>query len=272
MADSDSIIDRYLGEYITKTSLVDKLMPVGHIITTVNPDFNPNATYDGTYWEKISDGIFLESNSTPNIEKEAGLPDITGTMELGLGASPYSTVFGAFSYDSSEFTKYASGTDRWPKGYSALYFSANRSNNIYGKYDTYDTETFTFSMNQTIVASSGNMRKFEYTTDVPKDRLVLIPLNIPLAAFDVLTNEYFSINENYTNYWTLGSSQPIYITAFIKSKDGNNLYRILDINVNTSNSNAAVTNVNKTITVTNDISHGKVQPHSLTVIMWKRTA
>jgi hypothetical protein len=82
----------------------------------------------------------------------------------------------------------------------------------------------------------------------------------------------FSINANYTNYWTLGNSQPIYITAFIKSKDGNNLYRILDINVNISSSNATVTNVNKTITVTNDISHGKVQPHSLTVIMWKRTA
>ncbi len=272
MADGDSIIDKYLGNYITKIKLVDKLMPVGHIIQTVNPDFNPNASYDGTYWEKISDGLFLESSSTPGVEHAAGLPDITGTMVIGNGSSPYSTVCGAFTYDTSDYTQYTGSVDRWPKGYSALYFSAGRSNDVYGKYDSYDTETFNFSMNQTVVASSTNLVKLEYTTDIPKDRLEIIPLNVPYAIFNVLTNEYFCFNSDWANYWTRGSSNPIYLTIFVRSKDGSNLFRVKDISVWTSNSTAQATSINQTVTVTNDISHGKVQPHSLTVIMWKRTA
>ena len=45
--------------YVKQTALVDYLMPVGHLYTTLDPHDNPNKRYAGTTWELIGAGLAL---------------------------------------------------------------------------------------------------------------------------------------------------------------------------------------------------------------------
>ena len=103
--------------------------PVGSIYTTVNKDFDPNASFTGTNWELIKNGLFLEATDNPDqvgVEVEAGLPNITGTLYGVLGF--YYSSSGAITRGgySNMPTRYAGVSQN-----DTMYFSANKSNPIY---------------------------------------------------------------------------------------------------------------------------------------------
>lgn len=66
--------------------VTNRYYPVGHIIISLNPNYNPNNQIQDTKWQLIEEGRFLQAttNSSRVGEKViAGLPNITG--EFGTG-------------------------------------------------------------------------------------------------------------------------------------------------------------------------------------------
>lgn len=60
-------------------SIIDMIYPIGSIYTSLDKDFDPNNTWQGTTWELLKEGIFIEAtqdNSKVGIETEAGLPNM----------------------------------------------------------------------------------------------------------------------------------------------------------------------------------------------------
>ncbi len=52
-------------------SIIDMIYPVGSIYISLDKNFDPNNTWQGTTWEKIKSGIFLEATTDANqVEKE----------------------------------------------------------------------------------------------------------------------------------------------------------------------------------------------------------
>lgn len=65
-------------------SIIDMIYPVGSIYVSLDKDFDPNNTWQGTTWEKIKSGIFLEATTDINQvgqEIEAGLPELHAYFE-----------------------------------------------------------------------------------------------------------------------------------------------------------------------------------------------
>lgn len=115
---------------------------VGEIIETINPDYNPNRVYQDTTWDKMADGIFLESttNSTKiGTETEAGLPEIyfrgTGGRDQKEWVGDSSASSGNAKNGSRQVTDNLknSGTGNYAIRYD---MKASRSNAIYGKSNT----------------------------------------------------------------------------------------------------------------------------------------
>ena len=110
--------------------------PVGSIYTTVNKDFDPNASFTGTSWVKIKNGLFLEATDNPDqvgVEVEAGLPNITGSMG-GAGSAPLKDLTGAF-YGIGGW-EYNSASSKYGAAQTSYYFNASRSSAVYGKSTT----------------------------------------------------------------------------------------------------------------------------------------
>ena len=114
-------------------AIIDLIYPVGSIYLSMNPSFDPNTAWNGTTWEKIKEGIFLEATEVAGdvgTEKEAGLPNITGTAYQMQGVG--------YAADGA-FTKGGLGNASWSgniTGYHHLYFNASRSSAVYGKSTT----------------------------------------------------------------------------------------------------------------------------------------
>ena len=124
----------------TRITTVDSIYPVGSVYLSMDANFNPNVTWVGTTWEKLADGIFLESNAVPGTETEAGLPNITGNS--------YNIQGVGYSVDGA-FTKTALGNASWSGnigGYHHLHFDASRSSAVYGKSTTVQPHSITVVM------------------------------------------------------------------------------------------------------------------------------
>lgn len=104
--------------------------PVGFVFISTQADFDPNVVFEGTTWQKIKSGLFLESSDAPGNEVAAGLPEIEGTIENVQRAS-YPTT-GAFTCEE----KGASGWSGNVAGLSNIIFKASDSNAIYGASTT----------------------------------------------------------------------------------------------------------------------------------------
>lgn len=60
----------------------DEIYPIGSIYQTMDDNFNPNASFKGT-WERVENGRFLQSSDSGAGDKvEAGLPNAVGTAQL----------------------------------------------------------------------------------------------------------------------------------------------------------------------------------------------
>lgn len=119
----------------------DRYMPIGTIITSVDADFDPNDTYSGQTWEKISQGRFLmgaDDSHAAGTTVKAGLPNITGSIGETNGSEPKfsETMSGCFSAKTT-VSYYSQTTDR--SGYTradGINFNASKSNSIYGASTT----------------------------------------------------------------------------------------------------------------------------------------
>ena len=114
-----------------KKEIFENLYPVGSVYISLSSTFDPNTAWNGTTWEKIKEGIFLEATEVAGdvgTEKEAGLPNITGSF------APFCTD-GA----NGAFTK-SGGSNGWvgsgPYVHRTISLNASRSSAVYGKSDT----------------------------------------------------------------------------------------------------------------------------------------
>lgn len=83
-------------------SIIDMIYPIGSIYTSLDKDFDPNNTWQGTTWEKIKSGIFLEAaEDAEQVGKEikAGIPNLNGKID-GSNTSHLSQVFGDLGIDT----------------------------------------------------------------------------------------------------------------------------------------------------------------------------
>lgn len=125
-------------------AIVDLMYPVGTVIAVANNN-TPAFTKYGE-WEKVGSGRVLwgaESSHSAGTTIEPGLPNITGTFEMGAlntGSSNSSTfkqnLSGAFSgsYSGSNYTNNTNGYGGDNKAIVSM--SASKSNLIYGKSTT----------------------------------------------------------------------------------------------------------------------------------------
>lgn len=135
-ADLESLINSQISTTFTQLSTkitenIQALYPVGsvYIGTTTNC---PLASLFGT-WEKVAEGLCLQGakgSQVPGKTVEAGLPNITGSVEAG----PYvRKSTGAFTSDNN--TRAGGGEASAGTSYMST-FDASRSNSIYGKSNT----------------------------------------------------------------------------------------------------------------------------------------
>lgn len=120
--------------------IANLLFPVGSYYITESSSLDTvdkmNAYFGGT-WERLEDGRFLEAGSNIS-DKEAGLPNITGYLQgfsgqVRIGADVPTNG----AYYLSDFSKMkVPGTSSNSYDAGSFYFSAARSNSIYGKSTT----------------------------------------------------------------------------------------------------------------------------------------
>lgn len=120
-----------------RQAFVDLVYPVGIVVALAN-DKKPAFMNYGT-WEKVAEDRVLQGSSdshAPGTKLEPGLPNITGNPLLG-GDNIYAnnSPSGAF------YKKSGNGLYGYPGGTAnntapKLYFSASKSNSIYGKSKT----------------------------------------------------------------------------------------------------------------------------------------
>ena len=123
----------------TKKEVFGKLYPVGSVYISLDGSFNPNKSWVGTTWEKISSGKYIRATNTEaDVGKDvaAGLPDITGQFTAAFIQS----VNGAFTR--------ALALHDWIRTNNITYnqvdvvgFKASASNSIYGKSNTVTPES-----------------------------------------------------------------------------------------------------------------------------------
>ena len=126
--------------------IIDAFYPVGSVYITFSDTFDPNTAWSNTTWKKIKEGIFLEATeTTAGTEKEAGLPNITGTISSHLNTYMNVTT-GAIRPSNGynyECTPKSGGSYNQ---YNALSFDASRSSAVYGKSDTVQPHSLTVVM------------------------------------------------------------------------------------------------------------------------------
>ena len=128
-------------------TIIDMVYPVGSTYISLNANFNPNNAWQGTKWQLIKDGIFLEATQDINQvgkETEAGLPDLHANIRLTT-----------FNGNSVNIINYLNDNDKGMasvRGYSRIHqvdisktnyrggdelqLRASQENATYGKSDT----------------------------------------------------------------------------------------------------------------------------------------
>lgn len=111
--------------------IIDMLLPVGTIYMTENANFDPNKSWGVGVWVKTAIDRVLQGTNDKNkvgTTIEAGLPNITGHMNLGV----WDGVSGAFK--QSEYKIRTAYTEQ--EEFNSTDFDASLSNHIYGSSST----------------------------------------------------------------------------------------------------------------------------------------
>lgn len=142
---------KYGGQFYGDGSIYSNFLlaahPVGSIYQTISPE-NPAVTFGGGTWEKIAqDRALMGASDThpAGTTVEAGLPNITGTMQPRTSGTSGNS-FGAIRYADEAFSVSANagngGTSPIPIPINDTYqadmvsFDASRSSSVYGNSDT----------------------------------------------------------------------------------------------------------------------------------------
>ena len=145
-------------QIISKPSIEDvinQIYPVGSIYITLSSTFDPNTTWTGTTWTRLSEGVFLESSTTPNSEKQAGLPNITGYIEnydqsgrTALLTNYGLNCIGAFNWKQGTYNVVSTpvGTGSGSSQNNHVEFDASRSSSVYGNSTTVQPHSLTVVM------------------------------------------------------------------------------------------------------------------------------
>ena len=140
----------------SRIATVDAIYPVGSVYLSMNAAFNPNTAWSGTTWEKIKDGIFLESNATPGTEKQAGLPNITGNLgnydqagKTSLFTDHAIVTTGAFKWNEGTYNVVsnalvATGSNTTKN--NSITLDASLSSSVYGGSTTVQPHSITVIM------------------------------------------------------------------------------------------------------------------------------
>ena len=127
-------------------SIIDMIYPVGSIYTSLDKDFDPNNAWQGTKWELLKEGLFIEAtqdNSKVGKEIEAGLPGpqkvLNKIHRVDTANRPYNCGGINFVADTNKNTTREDGraNTTFAQGSVATtcyYFDNNYA--IYGKSDT----------------------------------------------------------------------------------------------------------------------------------------
>ena len=142
---------KYGGQFYGDGSIYSNFLlaahPVGSIYQTISPE-NPSVTFGGGTWEKIAqDRALMGASDThpAGTTAEAGLPNITGTMEprssdnTGNYLGAIGEADGAFSISANAGTRSTSPLSIPVNDtYAAdkVSFDASRSSSVYGNSDT----------------------------------------------------------------------------------------------------------------------------------------
>lgn len=152
---ANKINDTAVTDFLTKAAVIDMLYPVGSIYLTMDSGFNPNTQWSGT-WERLKEGVFLESAVAPNVEKEAGVPNITGYLEnydqtgrvalvTNYGFNPHG-CFGWYAGTYNVVSTAITGTSGATAKNNRITFDASQSSAVYGKSDTVQPHSITVVM------------------------------------------------------------------------------------------------------------------------------
>ena len=138
---SSGLLNGALNKLVDQANaMLDYFYPVGSYYETSNVDFDPNTDWGGT-WEKVDDGLFLQSTQTASkvgTNVAAGLPNITGggnTCAYGESRGFTVSRWGAFTTGGTYNFKPGTSTT-WQTNYLGLQFDASQSNAIYGRSTT----------------------------------------------------------------------------------------------------------------------------------------
>lgn len=117
-------------------SIINMVYPVGTTYISFNADFNPNNAWQGTKWELLDGGIFIESTTNDvGVETQAGLPELTGYQKHSVVHSAVnSPSTGVFK--SSTWIAGSNITNGSIGGFKVLVFKASDGNAIYGRSNT----------------------------------------------------------------------------------------------------------------------------------------
>ena len=134
-----------LTNITSSKAIIDLIYPVGATFISFDNSFDPNTAWNGTTWEKIKEGIFLEATEVAEdvgTEKEAGLPNITGTFgkTATSAGGNNSNMSGAFSWTKGSENVMGGGSN-YVGG--KMSFDASRSSAVYGKSDTVQPHSIT---------------------------------------------------------------------------------------------------------------------------------
>lgn len=142
---------KYGGQFYGDGSIYSNFLlaahPVGSIYQTISPE-NPSVTFGGGTWEKIAQDRALMGVSDTHpagTTAEAGLPNITGTMEP-RASDNIGNYLGAIREADGAFSISANAGNRGPSPLSIpindtyeadkVSFDASRSSSVYGNSDT----------------------------------------------------------------------------------------------------------------------------------------
>lgn len=122
-------------------SIIDMIYPIGSIYTSLDKDFDPNNTWQGTKWELLKEGIFIEATQNSNqvgIETPAGLPNIWFNLYhvLNDGLNISSNGAAKIMYVNNSTYYYANIASGISRKTWDINISAKMNSGVYGKSNT----------------------------------------------------------------------------------------------------------------------------------------
>ena len=124
--------------YVTTSNILDEIYPIGSIYLTTASTCPLATLIAGSTWELVSQDRVLQGSSTNHTAGStiaAGLPNITGGVNIGYGSAGGAVPsLGAAFYNSTTVCNMHSGSGS--NNSKAVAFSASRSSSIYGNSTT----------------------------------------------------------------------------------------------------------------------------------------